>query len=1014
MKITQFCIENRVTTLVLTVVLVIGGIISYGGMGRLEDPEFTIKDALIITPYPGASAAEVEEEVSDVIETAVQKLKQLLEVESRSTRGLSIVTATIKDRFDKETLPQVWDELRRKVNDAQRELPPGAGPSIVNDDFGDVYGVFFALYGEGYSYAELYETAKLLRRELLLVQDVAKIDFFGMQPEVVYVELDRDRMSQLGIPMAAVAQGLRSRNLAAYAGHVEVGPDFITIDPTGLFDSVDDFLSLVIAGEPGGAQIYLRDIATIRRGYRDPAKQLIRYNGMPAVGLGISTVPDGNVVTMGDAVGARFRELLPQIPLGMDVGIIALQSREVTTAINSFLVSLLQAVAIVVVVLLLFMGLRAGLLIGFILFLTIAGSFIIMPRMDVMLERISLGALIIALGMLVDNAIVVVDGMLVKMQQGVDKVRAAVETVQQTAWPLLGATIIAVLAFAAIGTSQDATGEYTRSLYTVILISLLLSWVTAVTVTPLLGIMVLKPKLPKPGETAPDPYGGAFYRKFRGLLSGAIRYRAITLGVVVAVFVLSIAGFGRVEQSFFPNSTRPQFMIDFWLPQGTQIAVTENHAAEVEQWLMEQESVASVSSVIGAGAMRFLLTYVPEKENPAFAQFLVDVDDFREIDRMMLEFQRELEESNPGAMVQTRKFILGPGEPGKIQARFFGPDPDVLRSLASEAEAIFRAAPNLYGIKTDWRERVKVVRPVVAEVQANLAGITRTDIATALLESFEGATFGVYRERDELLPIVARAPAAQRVDVTNIRNIQIFSPAAGRSIPLRQVVSDFETTFEDEIIVRMNRKRAIKVLADPRVGEAPPMLARVRPLVEAIELPEGYTLEWWGEYKDSLRAQASLAATFPVFVLLMVLITVALFNSLKQTAVVWLVVPLALIGVTLGLLTTSQPFGFMALLGFMSLSGMLIKNAIVLIDEINVQRRAEQSDFDAILKAALSRLRPVGLAAATTILGMLPLVPDAFFVSMAVTVMFGLGVATVLTMVVVPTLYALFYRVKAA
>jgi len=1013
MKITQFCIENRVTTLVLTVVLIMGGIISYGSMGRLEDPEFTIKDALIITPYPGASAAEVEEEVSDVIETAVQKLKQLLEVESRSTRGLSIVTATIKDRFDKETLPQVWDELRRKVNDAQRELPPGAGPSIVNDDFGDVYGVFFALYGEGYSYAELYETAKLLRRELLLVQDVAKIDFFGMQPEVVYVELDRDRMSQLGIPMAAVAQGLRSRNLAAYSGHVEVGPDFITIDPTGLFDSVDDFTSLVIAGEPGGAQIYLRDIATIRRGYRDPAKQLIRYNGMPAVGLGISTVPDGNVVTMGDAVGARFRELLPQIPLGMDVGIIALQSREVTAAINSFLVSLLQAVAIVVVVLLLFMGLRSGLLIGFILFLTIAGSFIIMPRMGVMLERISLGALIIALGMLVDNAIVVVDGMLVKMQQGVEKVRAAVDTVQQTAWPLLGATIIAVLAFAAIGTSQDATGEYTRSLYTVILISLLLSWVTAVTVTPLLGIMVLKPKLPKPGETAPDPYGGAFYGKFRGLLSGAIRYRAITLGVVVAVFVLSIVGFGRVEQSFFPNSTRPQFMIDFWLPQGTQIAVTESRAAEVEDWLMEQEGVASVSSMIGAGAMRFLLTYVPEKENPAFAQFLVDVDDFREIDRMMLEFQRELEKSNPGAMVQTRKFILGPGDPGKIQARFFGPDPDVLRSLASEAEAIFRAEPNLYGIKTDWRERVKVVRPVVAEVQANLAGITRTDIATALLESFEGATFGVYRERDELLPIVARAPAPQRIDVTNIRNIQIFSPAAGRSIPLRQVVSDFETTFEDEIIVRMNRIRAIKTLADPRVGEAPPMLARVRPLVEAIELPEGYALEWWGEYRDSARAQASLAASFPVFVLLMVLITVALFNSLKQTAVVWLVVPLALIGVTLGLLTTSQPFGFMALLGFMSLTGMLIKNAIVLIDEINVQRRAEQSDFDAILTAALSRLRPVGLAAATTILGMLPLVPDAFFVSMAVTVMFGLGVATVLTMVVVPTLYALFYRVKA-
>jgi multidrug efflux pump subunit AcrB len=524
--------------------------------------------------------------------------------------------------------------------------------------------------------------------------------------------------------------------------------------------------------------------------------------------------------------------------------------------------------------------------------------------------------------------------------------------------------------------------------------------------------MVLKPKLPKPGEEAKDPYGGTFYTKFRGLLGGAIRLRWITMIVVVGVFVASLVGFGRVEQSFFPNSTRPQFMIDYWLPQGTHITTTERDVAEIEQWLLEQEGVTRVGSVIGAGAMRFLLTYVPEKENSAFAQFFVNVDDYRLIDGMLLTFQRYLEEAYPGAVVQTRKFILGPGEPGKIQARFFGPDPDVLRGLAGQAEAIFRAEPNLFGVKTDWRERVKVVRPVIAEQQANLAGITRTDIATELLGGFEGATFGVYRERDELLPIIARAPAAERADVSSIQNIQIFSPTAGRAIPLRQVVSDFETTLEDEIIIRMNRKRAIKVLADPRVGEAPPMLAKMRPLVEAIELPDGYTLEWWGEYKDSRRAQASLAATFPVFVLLMVLITIGLFNSLKQTAVIWLVVPLALIGVTLGLLATRQPFGFMALLGFMSLTGMLIKNAIVLIDEINAQRKAGLEDFKAILQAAVSRLRPVGMAAATTILGMLPLVPDAFFVSMAVTVMFGLGVATVLTMVVVPTLYAIFYRVR--
>ena len=1013
MNVTQFCLDNRTTTLVVTAFLVVGGVQSYRTMGRLEDPDFTINDAVIATPYPGATAVEVEEEVSDKIEVAVQKLKQLDEVESMSLRGLSIVTATIKDNYDKTTLPQVWDELRRKVGDAQSGLPPGAGPSIVNDDFGDVYGVFFALYGEGYSQAELYEVGKLLRRELLLVQDVAKIDFFGVEPEVIYVEPDRDRMSQLGIPPGVIVQELKARNVAAYSGHVKVGPEWIVIEPTGVFVSVADLGSLLISGEPGGAQIFLRDVATIRRGYQDPPNTLLRFNGEPAIGLGVSTVPGGNVVTMGEGLKVRLQELKPQIPLGIEFGIVAMQSEAVTTAINSFLVSLLEAVAIVVVVLLLFMGPRSGLLIGFVLFLTIAGSFIIMPRMGVVLERISLGALIIALGMLVDNAIVVVDGMLVRMQQGMDRVQAALEVVKQTSWPLLGATVIAVLAFAAIGTSQDSTGEYTRSLYTVILISLMLSWVTAITVTPLLGVMFLKVKPPKPGEAEKDPYAGKFYAGFSSFLRGSIRYRWVTVGVVVAVFAVSLVGFGYVEQSFFPNSTRPQMMVDYWLPQGTHIRDTESDVKEIESWLLEQESVTDVASSIGAGTLRFLLTYTPEKTNTAYAQMLVTVDDARLIDQMMLDFQVYLEEAYPHGQPQTRKFVLGPGEPGKIQARFFGSNADTLRALAGMAQSILEGESNLYGVRSDWRERVKVVRPVVAQEQANSSGITRQDIALSLLQGFEGARIGVYREGDELLPIIARAPEGQRTDVTSIQSLQIWSPRAGRMIPLRQVVSGFETTFEDDIIYRMDRRRSIRVFADPREGEGPPMLAKVRPEIEAIPLPEGYELEWWGEVKNSAKAQSSLAATFPVFVLLMVLITVALFNSLRQTGVIWLVVPLAIIGVTVGLLATGQPFGFMALLGFMSLSGMLLKNAIVLVDEINTQRKSGKDDHAAIIDSAVSRLRPVGMAAATTILGMLPLVVDAFFVSMAVTVMFGLGFATILTMIVVPTLFAIFYKVKS-
>jgi len=1010
MKITEFCLENRVTTLFLTGVAIVGGIVAFNNMGRLEDPEFTIKDALVVTPYPGASAEEVEQEVTNEIEMAVQQLGQLFEVESRSARGLSTVTVTIKDRFDKNTLPQVWDELRRKVGDAQSGLPPGAGPSMVVDDFGDVFGVFFAVYGEEFSHAELYEVAKFLRRELLLVQDVAKVDIFGDRPEVVYVELDRDRLSQSGLSPHNIINELQSRNLVSNAGRVNVGDDFIAIHPTGLVDSVEEIGAIQISGGAGEARVSLRDIAQVRRSYQEPPGNVLRFDGEKAVGIAISTAQGGNVVTMGEGLKEKLFAIQDRIPLGIEFGIVSMQSDSVTTSINGFVVSLLQAVVIVIVVLLFFMGLRSGLLIGFVLFLTIAGSFLFMSAAGVLLERISLGALIIALGMLVDNAIVVVDGMLVRIQQGMDKAKAAIAVVKQTAMPLLGATVIAVLAFAAIGTSQDSTGEYTRSLYTVILISLMLSWVTAVTVTPLLCVMFLK--TPEGGGETKDPYGGKFYQLFRGFLNGSIRARWVTMSVVIGVFAASVYGFGNLEQSFFPNSTRPQFMVDYWLPQGTRIERTEADVREIEEYIQGVEGVTHVTSIVGQGAPRFLLTYTPEKQNGAYAQLLVDVTDSTYIDVVADQVQEYLEANYHDAVPQIRKFILGPGDPGKIQARFIGEDLNVLRELAAEAEGIMHSHPNAFGIRQDWRERTMVVRPIIAQEQANQNQITRQMISATILQAFQGITVGVYREGDELLPIILRAPEFQRLNVSSIQNLQIWSPAAQRMIPVRQVVNGFETVFEDDIIYRINRQRAIVTLADPRVGEGPPLLNDLRPQIEAIELPPGYRLEWWGEIRNSTKAQASLAASLPLFFLMMVVLTVALFNSMKQTAVIWLTVPLAVIGVTVGLGATGQPFGFMALLGFMSLSGMLIKNAIVLIDEINTQSREDKSPITAVLDSAVSRLRPVGMAAATTILGMAPLFPDAFFVSMAVTIAFGLGFATVLTMVVVPVLYSIFYKVR--
>jgi multidrug efflux pump subunit AcrB len=1010
-NLADLALRNRTTTLVLTAVLIIGGASAFSKLSRLEDPEFTIKEALVVTPYPGASATEVEEEVSDLIERAVQQLGQLKEVESKNDRGLSTVTVRIKDQYDKHSLPQVWDELRRKVNDVQGQLPPGAGPSIVNDDYGDVWGVFIAIYGDEYTNAELKDYAKLLRRELLLVKDVAKIEFWGERREVVYIIPNRDRMSQLGVQPQQIIDSLHDKNVVVDSGRARVGKEFLAIDPTGTFQSVRAFGELRITGQTSGQQIYLRDVADVRRGYKDPPDKVLRYDGQTAIGFGVSTVSGGNVVDMGDALHKRILELLPQTPLGIDVGIISLQSTAVTKAINNFMMSLLEAVAIVIVVLLAFMGLRSGLLIGFILFVTIAGTFIFMGPWHVALERISLGALIIALGMLVDNAIVVVDGILVRLQRNITAEDAAREVCRQNAMPLLGATAVAIMAFGAIGLSDDSTGEFCRSLFQVVFLSLGLSWVTAMTVTPVLGVMFLKAPKVKEGEGGRDPYGGMFYTVYRAILTNCIRFRWLTLLVVAGLFALSVWGFRFVDNSFFPNSTRPQFIVDFWLPEGTHIDETVRTAADVEKYLLGLDNATHVTTLAGAGAMRFLVTYGPEKPDSSYAQFLVDVEDYEFIDQMIAQIERESPERFPGALVYAKKFLLGPGSGGRIQARFSGRDANELRRLSQEAMKILMDDGDAKAIRTDWRQRTMIMRPVMAEEEANRAGIGRPDVARTIKAGFEGLPLGVYREGDELLPIVLRAEKAERDNVASIQNLQVWSPVARQAIPLRQVVSDFRTVFEDGIIQRLNRKTTITVHADPSEGVPSELLARVKPRIEALKLPPGYELEWWGEYRDSGRARAGIAASIPFFFAAMVLITIALFNALRQPLAIWSMVPLALIGVTAGLLLTRQPFGFMALLGFMSLSGMLIKNAIVLIDEIEIQKREGLAPLEAIITSGVSRLRPVAMAALTTALGMIPLLFDAFFVAMAVTIIFGLMVATFLTMLVLPVVFAALFRV---
>ncbi len=1013
MDLARFAIEKRVITLTLTFVLVAGGANAFMSLSRLEDPEFTIKDAMIYTPYPGATAEEVEEEVSNELEKAIQQLGQLREIESQSNRGLSVIKVKIKDKYDKSSLPQVWDELRRKVQKAQSELPPGAGPSLVNDDFGDVYGVYFALYGDEYTYAELKDTAELLQRELLLVQDVARVELFGVREETIYIEPNRERMASIGISNDVIVREIRDRNLVAPTGKIRVGREYLPVQPTGVVTSVEQLNNVLLRGALSKGQVYLRDVADVRRGYVEPASPQVRFDRHPAIGVGISTVSGGNVVIMGEAVDRRLRELTPQIPLGMELGIIALQSEAVTASIAGFTNSLWQAVVIVIAVLGLFMGLQSAAIIGFVLVVTICGTFILMGPMGVALERISLGALIIALGMLVDNAIVVIDGMLVRVNGGEDPVEAASAVVKQTAMPLLGATFVAILAFAAIGTSQDSTGEYCRSLFYVVAASLGLSWFTGVTLTPLLGVMFLKPS--SKGTEDADEYDSPFYRGYKAVVALCVRLRYVTIAVAVVLFAVALWGFGKVDKSFFPDSTRPQFLYDLWLAQGSHIDEVADTVEELEAWWMEQPEVTHVAASLGQGSLRFLLTYTPEKPNHAFAQFQVEVEDYRSITDLINRAEKYVSENYPQTQSYGLRLALGPGEPGKIKARFSGPDANVLRELAERALAIMQADPDAKAHKIDWRSRVKTIQPVVANAQANLNGITREEIANAIRGGFEGIPVGVYREADDLIPIVFRSPETERSNVANLANLTVWSPAASRRIPLRQVVSDFDIVAQDDIIYRQDRRRTISAQCDPQLGvPASVILSRVRPQIEAIELPPGYTLEWWGEARDSARALTSLSRSLPLFFGLMVLTVIMLFNALRQPLVIWLCVPLALIGVTGGLLATEQPFGFMAILGFLSLSGMLIKNAIVLIDQMDLEIREGKAPYQAILDSGASRLRPVAMAALTTALGMIPLLLDAFFVSMAVTIMAGLIFATVLTMILVPVLYATFFGIRAS
>ncbi|MBS6035714.1 MAG: efflux RND transporter permease subunit [Pantoea sp.] len=1005
MRIQQHFLDKPIRYWMIILLLGVGGIYALLNIGRLEDPLFTIKSAVIVTHYPGASAQQVEEEVTLPLENALQRLPSLDNVSSISANGLSQITVNIHTSYLADQLPQIWDELRRRVDDATRQFPPGVQAPLVNDDFGDVYGYFFVIHGKDFTNSELRNYADQLRRDLVLVPGVAKVAVAGVEQEEIRIALSTAKMTAYGLTPQRVAELLSRNSSVANAGSVRVDSESIRFHSTGELQTLDDLASLPILPAGSPQNVHLRDIATLTHGVTDNPANLYFADGEAALAIGVSFAPGVNVIDVGDALSSKLARYQQDTPAGISLKVFYNQAHEVKQSVDGFILNFLMALAIVVGTLLLFMGLRSGLVIAASLALNVLGTLLIMNLFSLELQRISLGALIISLSMLVDNAIVVVEGVKIDHQRGQPLQQAMNRMIRRSALPLLGATVIAIIAFAPIGLSQDSTGEYCKSLFQVLLISLMLSWVTALTLTPVFIRWSEKRQPARQPVQQAAPYQGVVFRLYRQMLSSLLRFRLTTLTVMVALLAVSLYGFGLVKQNFFPSSSTPIFFTDLWLPYGTDIHYTAETAASIARFINQDPAVEATVTTVGQGALRFTLTYDGARQYSNFAQIMVRVKDARQLDALALQTEHFIQQHYPQVNERIKRIQFGSASDSAIALRVIGPDPEKLRHIASQLDAIFLADGTTFPVRNDWQERSKVIRPLYSALRGQELGIDKRDIDQALRMNFSGDAVGIFRDGSRLMPVKLYPADEERQDIDHIANIQLWSAALQRVVPLSNVVADFRLEWENPLIMRRDRMRVLTVQTDPDPAAgltSAQIVARVKPQIDRLDLPAGYRLEWGGELESSRDAQRGLLSSLPVGFLAMFVITILMFNSLRDALAIWATV--ALIGVTCGFLLTGIPFGFMALIGLLSLSGMLIRNGIVLVEEIRLLQQ-EKPLQQAIIDAATSRLRPILLTAFTTVLGLLPLLRDVFFQSMAVVIIFGLGFATVLTLLVLPVIY---------
>jgi multidrug efflux pump len=1013
-NLSEWAITHRALVLFMILLLGAAGVYSYLNLGRAEDPNFTIKTMVVNIAWPGATATEMQTQVADKIEKKLQELPFLDRVESYSQPGVSFIQVYLVDRTPPSKVKELWYQVRKKVGDIKGDLPSGViGPNF-NDEYGDVYSAIYMLTANGLSLAELKTRAEDIRQRLLRVANVNKVDIIGEQPEKIFIELSHAKLATLGVTPQQIFDSVAKQNTITSGGSVDTSADRINLRVTGAFSGTDAIAAVPV--QVDGRVFRLGDIATVKRGYQDPPTFIVREGGRPALGLGVSMQDGANIITLGENLKSTMDAITAELPVGIEVTQIADQPHIVEHSVSEFVETFIEALGIVLLVSFLSLGWRAGIVVALSVPLVLAIVLTIMYAAGIDLHRITLGALIIALGLLVDDAIIAIEMMVVKMEQGWDRARAATFAWTSTAFPMLTGTLVTAAGFLPVGFAKSSAGEYAGGIFWIVGLALLASWIVAVLFTPYLGLKLL-PDLAKPGaHNNPDAiYDTRTYRALRGLIERALRWRGTVVAATVLMFIAAIAAFGLVQQQFFPTSTRTELFFEMRLPEGSSIGVTDAAAKKAERLLAGNPDIVTYTSYVGQGSPRFWLGLSPVLPNPNFAQIVIVTKDLAARERVKAHLEHELADGVlPEARTRVDRFTFGPPVGFPVQFRIVGPDPMKVRAIADQVRAVMADNRKIIDPHLNWGEQVKSIRLEVDQDRARALGLTPQDVSQMLQTLLTGYTVTQYREGIEHIDVVARAVPAERLELDRLPSLTIAT-RNGIAVPLSQIAR-LNYEFEEPILWRRNRDIVLTARGDIVDNvQAPDVTNEVLPKLQPImaALPYGYRIETGGSIEESVKANGALVVVFPVMAIAMLALLMVQLQSFSRLALVFVTAPLGLIGATGALLVSNRPFGFVALLGLIALAGMIMRNTVILVDQIDRDIAAGHGRHRAVIDATVRRARPVALTALAAILGMIPLAGSVFWGPMAITIMGGLLVATVLTLLVVPALYAMWFRVRA-